>query len=81
MKRRAFLIVTAATALSACGRRRGTPAVTRSAQPLHPNETPKLRGLVNKYAGIHGIPASLIHRVIQRESDYRPAARNGPTMA
>lgn len=78
MKRRTFLTVTAATALSACGRRRGTTAVTRSVQPLYPNETPALRALVNKYASIHGIPASLIHRVIQRESDYRPAARNGP---
>lgn len=78
MKRRAFLILASATALSACGRRRDATAVTRSAQPLYPNETPELRALVNKYAAIHGIPASLIHRVIQRESDYRPAARNGP---
>lgn len=78
MKRRAFLTVTIATALSACGRRRDATAVTRSVQPLYPNETPELRALVNKYAAIHGIPASLIHRVIQRESDYRPAARNGP---
>ena len=76
MKRRAFLIL--ASALSACGRRRDATAVTRSAQPLYPNETPELRALVNKYAAIHGIPASLIHRVIQRERDYRPAARNGP---
>ena len=78
MKRRAFLILASATALSACGRRRDATAVTRSAQPLYPNETPELRALVNKYAAIHGIPASLIHRVIQRESDYRPVARNGP---
>ena len=34
--------------------------------------------MVNKYASIHEIPTGLIHRVIQRESDYRPAARNGP---
>ena len=78
MKRRAFLIIASATALSACGRRRDATAVTRNAQPLYPNETPELRALVNKYAAIHGIPASLIHRVIQRERDYRPAARNGP---
>ena len=78
MKRRAFLILASVTALSACRRRRDATAVTRSAQPLYPNETPELRALVNKYAAIHGIPASLIHRVIQRERDYRPAARNGP---
>lgn len=74
MKRRAFLILASATALSACGRRRDATSVSRSAQPLHPNETPELRALVNKYATIHDIPASLI----QRESDYRPAARNDP---
>lgn len=37
-----------------------------------------MRLLVNKYAKIHGIPASLLHRVIQRESDYRAGARSGP---
>ena len=37
-----------------------------------------MRSLVNKYAAIHDIPASLLHRVIQRESDYRAGARNGP---
>ncbi|MFT5064910.1 MAG: soluble lytic murein transglycosylase-like protein [Yoonia sp.] len=78
MKRRTFLNISAATVLSACGRRRDATPVTRSAQPLYPNETPELRALVNRYATIHDIPASLIHRVIQRESDYRPAARNGP---
>ncbi len=45
---------------------------------LYPGETTEMRLLVNKYAKIHGIPASLLHRVIQRESDYRAGARNGP---
>ena len=67
-----------ALALAACGSPRATPTVSRSAPALYPNETPELRALVNKYARIHGIPASLLHRVIQRESDYRPQARNGP---
>ncbi len=66
-------------ALAACSRSPSpAPAVTRNEQGLYPNETPELRALINKYADFHGIPASLIHRVIQRESDYRPAARNGP---
>ncbi len=66
-------------ALAACGRSPSpAPAVTRNEPGLYPNETPELRALINKYADFHGIPASLIHRVIQRESDYRPAARNGP---
>ncbi|MEY1556039.1 transglycosylase SLT domain-containing protein [Yoonia sp. R2331] len=65
-------------ALPACGRK-PAPAVTRQAEPgLYPNETPELRALINEYAAFHDIPASLIHRVIQRESDYRPRARNGP---
>ena len=65
-------------ALAACGRRAPTAQVSRSAPALYPNETPELRALINRYADIHDIPASLIHRVIQRESDYRPRARNGP---
>lgn len=53
-----------------------TPA--DSTENLYPGETAEMRALVNKYAKIHGIPASLLHRVIQRESDYRAGARNGP---
>ena len=45
---------------------------------LYPGETPEIRALIRKYAKIHGIPESLLHRVIQRESDYRAGARNGP---
>jgi len=63
--RRSFLLITAA-ALSACGRR-SEPAATRAADiPLYPNETPQLRALINKYAGIHDIPVTLLHRVIIR---------------
>ena len=58
--------------LSACG---GRPA----AEPtLYPGETPEMRQLVNRYAAYHDIAAALLHAVIQRESDYRPEARNGP---
>ncbi|WP_281982849.1 lytic transglycosylase domain-containing protein [Thalassorhabdomicrobium marinisediminis] len=46
--------------------------------PLNPGETPQMRKLVRKYAAHHGIPEELLHAVIQRESDYRPRARNGP---
>lgn len=45
---------------------------------LYPGETPRVRALVNKWADHYDLPRSLVHRVIQRESDYRPAARNGP---
>lgn len=39
---------------------------------------PGLNDLISHYAAINGIPASLIHRVIDRESDYNVRARNGP---
>ncbi|KPP87340.1 MAG: putative soluble lytic transglycosylase [Rhodobacteraceae bacterium HLUCCA08] len=45
---------------------------------LYPGETPELRALIVEYAAFHDIPEALLHRVIQRESDYRPGARNGP---
>ena len=70
--RRHFLALGAAGLLSACGGRR------RRYRDLQPGESPQMRALINKYARIHDIPPSLLHRVIQRESDYNPGARNGP---
>ena len=63
--------------LTACA---PAPAPPRADMPvgLYPNETPQLRSLINRYADGYAVPRSLVHRVIQRESDYRPAARNGP---
>jgi soluble lytic murein transglycosylase-like protein len=63
-------------AIAACGRPSPTPVAPVT--DLYPGETPAMRALIVKYAGIHEIPESLLHRVIQRESDYNPAARNGP---
>ena len=65
--------------LAACGgrRERATTAPSRTI-PLYPNETPELRRLINKYAEVHDIPVTLLHRVIIRESTHNPAARNGP---
>ncbi|MBA4489982.1 lytic transglycosylase domain-containing protein [Paracoccus sp. S1E-3] len=64
--------------LAACG---GSPA-RRVAGPapgnLYAGETPEMRGKINYWAAQHQIPASLLHRVVQRESGYNPAARNGP---
>ena len=39
---------------------------------------PALQPLIAAAASEHGIPERLLHRVIQRESGYRPEARNGP---
>jgi soluble lytic murein transglycosylase-like protein len=37
-----------------------------------------MRALIERYAAVHDIPEALLHRVIQRESDYRADARAGP---
>jgi soluble lytic murein transglycosylase-like protein len=76
LSRRLPVLAPALALVAACGRRASPVAVSSS--DLHPGETPEMRALIRKYAGIHGIPESLLHRVIQRESDYNPAARNGP---
>lgn len=71
------LIIPLFFVLGACSA--DAPASKNPAAPaLYPGETPEIRQLINKYAVIHQIPADLLHAVIQRESDYRPAARNGP---
>ena len=43
-------------------------AFTRSGTPID--------GLITKYAAIYGIPESLLHRVVKRESRYDPKAYN-----
>jgi len=80
MLTRRLMLITTAAALAACGSRRDSAPVNRAANtiPLYPNETPELRRLIDKYAGVHGIPVTLLHRVIIRESTHRPWARNGP---
>lgn len=78
MYHRRFVILAGAAALAACSRRQEAPSRARNDIPLYPNETPELRRLINKYAQIHDIPVTLLHRVIIRESTHNPAARNGP---
>ena len=76
LTRRSALLLPALLAACAAPRHSAGPAASRG--DLHTGETPEMRALIVKYAAIHGIPASLLHRVIQRESGYNPAARNGP---
>ena len=45
-----------------------TPVVTKSGTPIDP--------LITKYAAIYGIPETLLHRVVKRESRYNPRAFN-----
>jgi soluble lytic murein transglycosylase-like protein len=75
--RRAALGLTVA-ALAACSRRPEAATGPGDTMNLFPGETPELRALINKYADTYRTPRSLFHRIIQRESDYNPAARNGP---
>lgn len=72
-----LIFVLALAAVSACGGSRGADLSTR-ALPLQPGETPEIRRLINTYADRHEVPRALVHKVVQRESDYRPRARNGP---
>lgn len=72
---RRHLVLMSAAALAACGRS-PVPEVARA--PMAAGATPEMMALVSRYAQIHDIPESLLHRVIQRESGYNPGARNGP---
>lgn len=42
------------------------------------SERGSLDGLIAHYASAYNVPESLVRRVIVRESNYNPAARNGP---
>lgn len=57
------------TLLAACG---GRPAPESYPGPAQINR------LIAAYADAYDVPEALIHRVVQRESGYDPAARNGP---
>lgn len=39
---------------------------------------PHLNDRIDYWAQHYGLPASLVHRVVRRESTYNPRARNGP---
>ncbi len=79
--RRSCLLLIGAAALSACASTQ-TDVINlrddRSVIPLHPNETPELRRLINKWADFYDVPRPLVHRLAIRESTHRPEARNGP---
>jgi hypothetical protein len=77
---RGFLVL-ALLSLAACGSGARDEVALEggmSSMALHPGETLEMRVLIERYADVHGIPERLLHRVIQRESDYRADARNGP---
>ena len=49
--------------------------VPRAEQPFQKSGTP-IDALITKYAALYGIPESLLHRVVKRESTYNPRAYN-----
>lgn len=74
LSRRALLSLSlSALTLAACGGRSSEPK-----RPPASGDTPEMHALIAKWARIHDIPESLLHRQIRRESGYNPAARNGP---
>jgi soluble lytic murein transglycosylase-like protein len=64
--------------LAACAGSGPPEPVAASRSGLHPNETPELRRLIDRYARVYDLPPDLVHRVVIRESRHRPGARNGP---
>jgi soluble lytic murein transglycosylase-like protein len=79
LTRRAAIL--SAFALAACSSQESFSTMSaplRYNPPLHPNETPELRVLINKWADFYDVPRSLVHRQIIRESTHRPGVRNGP---
>lgn len=55
------------------------PAAAALAEPGRiAARSPELDALIARYADHHGIPVALLRRVVDRESTFNPAARNGP---
>jgi len=48
------------------------------AEPPRSSSRSDVDALIAKYARIYDVPESLVRRVVQRESRFNPAARNGP---
>lgn len=73
-------LILSVLALAACGSGddAGARAGRLTGSGLYPNETPYLRQRINFWARHHGVPSSIVHRIILRESQHRPGARNGP---
>lgn len=72
-------LILAALALAACGGGRDArmPAGL-GRNGLYPNETPHLRSRINYWARHYEVPPAMVQRIILREAQHRPDARNGP---
>ncbi len=74
LSRRAMLALILAAPAAACGRR-DQPEASRD--DLYPNETPKLRAQIEYWSGQYDVPVDLVQRIVIRESNHIPGARNG----
>lgn len=71
-----ILILFLCLSLAACGARKASgPDVQRASNAIGPEY---LNVMIRRYANEYDVPPALVHRVVQRESMYRPEARNGP---
>jgi soluble lytic murein transglycosylase-like protein len=66
-----------AVALAGCAARQPAPSAPAAA-PSAPTARGALDDRIAYYARIYNVPPALVHRVVRRESNYNPAARNGP---
>lgn len=73
LSRRSLLL--SVLALAACGG--GEPPPSRARTPGGPAE---INRLITRYAAEYDLPEELVHRVVRRESNYNPRARNGPNL-
>lgn len=72
-------LILSVLALAACGGGDGTGGrgdrLTGSG--LYPNETPYLRQRINYWSRHYQVPSAMVQRIVLRESQHRPGARNG----
>lgn len=75
--RRGFIL--SALLLASCGG--GTAREFKARKPSSsgsPHASPEMNQKINYWADQYQVPPKLVHRVVVRESGYRPGARNGP---
>ena len=46
-------------------------------RPASSGGSQSVNSLISKYSALYGVPESLVHQVVKKESTYNPAARNG----
>lgn len=73
---RRMILTAGLAALAACGSKRDR-ATRRETTPASVGPA-DVNALIAYYARQYDVPEALVHRVVRRESNYNPQARNGP---